>query len=285
MNVLVVGPHPDDQELGMGGTIARLADQGHRVVLLDMTDGCPTPVGDRPTRLAEAAEAARVLSPERGGGGGVASGASGTSGTSGSRHAVRRFLLDLPNRRVEHTLHARHLVAGVIRALRADVIFLPHPEDAHPDHMAVTRIVEDARFDAKLTRLEIPAPPVPQPTGYVEWTALATETGALAGGVVAKDPSVLPPLYPKWLIYYYCSHLRSVPSPTFVFDTTAYAGRKRAAIEAYRTQFGMNPLNKAVPDRMASQDAYFGSRIATGAGEPFWMREPLGLSDLAGLCL
>ena len=46
MNILVVGPHPDDQELGMGGTIARLAKQGHDILLLDMTNGEPTPHGD-----------------------------------------------------------------------------------------------------------------------------------------------------------------------------------------------------------------------------------------------
>ena len=54
MKILVVGPHPDDQELGMGGTIARLADQGHDVVLVDMTNGEPTPFGDPVTRAAEA---------------------------------------------------------------------------------------------------------------------------------------------------------------------------------------------------------------------------------------
>ena len=43
--ILVVGPHPDDQELGMGGTIAKLVDQGHDVLLLDMTSGEPTPHG------------------------------------------------------------------------------------------------------------------------------------------------------------------------------------------------------------------------------------------------
>ena len=55
MNILVAGPHPDDQELGMGGTIARLASQGHRVLLLALTDGEPTPPGDRATRAKEAA--------------------------------------------------------------------------------------------------------------------------------------------------------------------------------------------------------------------------------------
>ena len=276
MNVLVVGPHPDDQELGMGGTIARLADQGHRVLLLDMTDGCPTPVGDRPTRLAEAAEAARVLSPDSRAGPGRHAGV--------EVHPVRRLLLDLPNRRVEHTLHARHLVAGVLRAHRADVIFVPHPEDAHPDHMAVTRIVVDARFDAKLTKLQIPAPP-PAPEGYADLGSVAAASGAVPGPQKQLlDPSTLAPLYPKWLIYYYCSHLRSVPEPTFVFDTSGYAPRKKAAIEAYRTQFAMHPPNRGVPDRLASQDAYFGSRIGSAAGEPFFMKEPLGLTDLAGLC-
>src|SRR5262245_31222368 len=49
-NILVIGPHPDDQELGMGGTVARLAEQGHNVLLLDMTNGEPTPHGNPQTR-------------------------------------------------------------------------------------------------------------------------------------------------------------------------------------------------------------------------------------------
>ena len=61
MNVLVVGPHPDDQELGMGGTIALMAEQGHTVTLLDMTDGEPTPYGDPETRAAESRTAASIL--------------------------------------------------------------------------------------------------------------------------------------------------------------------------------------------------------------------------------
>lgn len=236
-NVLVIGPHPDDQEIGMGGTIALLAAQGHHVLILDMTDGCPTPVGDRPTRLAEAAAAARELSPP------------------GAE--IRRVLLDLPNRRVEHTIAARHAVAGVIRAHQASVLFMPHPEDAHPDHVATTRIAEDARFDAKLTKVEVPVPP-----GF-------TTIGA--------------PIYPAWVFYYYCSHLRSVPNPSFIMNTSAHAAAKRRAIECYRTQFAMNPKNAGFPERMSAMDAYFGSRIVAAAGEPFFTREPLGLSSLTSI--
>lgn len=235
MNILVVGPHPDDQEIGMGGTIALLVDQGHDVLLLDMTDGCPTPVGDRPTRLRESEEAGKIL-----------------RGTG----RLGRVLLDLPNRVLVPSVEHRHRVAGVMRAHRAEVVFLPFPEDAHPDHVATTRIVEDARFDAKLSKLELPTP-----------------AGMTSG----------PPIYPRRMIYYYCSHLRIVPQPSFVMDTSATAGRKSLAVRAYRSQFEQNPANQGFPDKLAAQDAYFGSRINTSAGEPFWVREPLGLSGLAGL--
>jgi LmbE family N-acetylglucosaminyl deacetylase len=217
----------------MGGTIARLASQGHDVLLLDVTDGCPTPRGDRPTRLAEAAEAAKELSPQG--------------------KTIRRHLLDLPNRRVVHSIESRHAIAGVIRAHQASILFIPHPEDAHPDHLAVTRNAEDARFDAKLTGVAFPGD----------------------GGE--------PPLYPRWVIYYYCSHLRRVPDPSFIMDISGFQERKARAIGAYRSQFAQNPLNMQVPEWIAAADRFFGSRIGTAAGEPFWCREPLGLTGLDGL--
>ena len=224
MNILVAGPHPDDQELGMGGTIARLVSQGHRVLLLDLTDGEPTPHGDRATRARESAEAARILGAER-------------------------ITLDLPNRSVTHTLAARHAVAGVIRTFRAEMIFVPYFEDAHPDHVAGTRIVEDARFDAKLTKSDLPGDPI----------------------------------YPKWLFHYYATHLRIVPQPSFIVDTTGFAARKREAVLAYRSQFVVNERNRRVVEWLDAAGAYFGSRIGTETGEPFFAREPLGLQGFAAL--
>lgn len=232
-NVLVVGPHPDDQEIGMGGTIALLSSQGHDVLLLDMTDGEPTPHGDRETRGKEAARAAEILSE-----GGA---------------PVRRRLLGLRNRFVEHTIEARHLVAGAMRAHQAEIVFCPHPEDAHPDHVAVTRIVEDARFDAKLTRLEMPGD----------------------GG--------RPPIYPAWLFYYYASHLRRVADPSFIMDISAFAERKIESITAYRSQFVVPEKNRRVVEWVRAAGVYFGSRIGVGAGEPFFTREPIGLGSLAGV--
>jgi bacillithiol biosynthesis deacetylase BshB1 len=224
MNILVVGPHPDDQELGMGGTIATLVRAGHDVLLLDMTNGEPTPYGTPELRAREAAEAA-------------------------ARLGARRTLLGLPNRRVEHTIPARHAVAGIIRAERIDVMFVPYPEDAHPDHRAVTRIAEDARFDAKLTKIDLPGEP----------------------------------RYPKWLFHYWCTHLRIVPQPSFLIDTSDAVDAKRDAILAYRSQFVDNPKNTGVLEWVSAADRYMGSRIGVRAAEPFFAREPIGLTGLGSL--
>lgn len=240
----------------MGGTIALLASQaggGHDVLVVDMTDGCPTPVGNRPTRLAEAKAAMAELSP--------------------AGRPIRRVLLDLPNRRVEHTLAARHLVAGVIRAHQAQIIFCPHPADAHPDHIATTRIVEDARFDAKLTSVEMPPPP-PQPVEYAAYGPLA----AVGVGV-----GVGAPIYPKWLFHYYCSHLRRMPDPSFVIDTSSWFEAKKRSLLAYRSQFIDNEKNRGMVEWIDAQDRYVGSRIGARAGEGFFAKEPVGLTSLASL--
>jgi|TARA_B110000116_G_C16778787_1_gene557191 bacillithiol biosynthesis deacetylase BshB1 len=223
-NILVVGPHPDDQEIGMGGTIAKFANEGHNVLLLDMTSGEPTPHGSPEIRAKEAAAAAGIL-------------------------GVNRTTVNLPNRYVEHSIPARHAVAAVIREHQAEIIFAPYFEDAHPDHVATTRIVEDARFDAKLTKIDL-----------------------------AGDP-----IYPKWLFYYYCSHLRIVPNPSFLIDTTNYATRKRDAIVAYESQFVIPENNRLIVDWIVAQDKYFGGRMRTETAEPFFTREPIGLSDLKSL--
>jgi len=244
-NILIIGPHPDDQELTMGGTIAKLAAQGHKVVMLDITDGEPTPRGNSATRKLEAAAALAALQPD-------------PAAHPLAVPIIRESLggawgAGLPNRRVQHTLEARHQVAGVIRKHQAQILFVPYFEDAHPDHLAVTRIAVDARFDAKLTHC-----PMPGDDGQ-------------------------PPIYPKWLIYYYATHLRIVPQPGFIIDTTGFAAQKLASIACYKSQFADNTTNNSIPARIAAADTYFGSRIGTQSGEPFFTPEPLGLANINGL--
>src|ERR1700733_5594140 len=166
-SILIIAPHPDDAELGMGGTILKLAGQGHTVHLVDMTNGEPTPHGSVEIRARESAAAAKVL-------------------------GVSRTLLGLKNREVQHTIEARHALAAVIRKHKADWLFVPYPIDAHPDHVAVTKIAEDARFDAKLTKTNIPGEPY----------------------------------YPKRIIYYFCTHLRLNINPTFCLDISDMIDQK-----------------------------------------------------------
>jgi bacillithiol biosynthesis deacetylase BshB1 len=218
-SILVIGPHPDDQELGMGGTIVKLAAQGHRVHLVDMTNGEPTPLGDEKTRAAESAAAAQVL-------------------------GVQRTTLDLPNRRVTHDLASRYKLAAVIRRHAADWLFLPYPQDAHPDHVAVTRIGEDARFDAKLTKTDIPGTPC----------------------------------HPKRIIYYYCTHLRLNINPTFCLDISDTIEQKMAAVSAYQSQMFWN--KSPIPEMVRTMTRYFGGRIGVEHAEPFFTHEVLGFGGL-----
>jgi len=224
LTLLVVAPHPDDAELAMGGTMAKMASRGHRIHILDLTDGEPTPFGTPAKRAREAATAARIL-------------------------GVTRSCLGLVNREVVHTLEARHAIAAVIRRERPDLLFAPFPEDAHPDHIAATRLVEDARFDAKLVRSRIEGEP--------HWT-------------------------PR-LFHYFATHLRIVPAPSFLMDTSGFDALRRRAVLAYRSQFVEPPANRRIVEWLDAAAVYFGSRIGAATAEPFFSRESLGVDDLAAV--
>ncbi|MBE0418446.1 MAG: bacillithiol biosynthesis deacetylase BshB1 [Coriobacteriia bacterium] len=134
-DVVCVGAHPDDVEIGMGATVAGMVREGLSVAIVDLTDGEPTPAGTHETRLAEAAAAAQRL------------------GVS------ERRTLTLPNRSLFDTEEARTALAEIFRELRPRVVFGPYPVDAHPDHVAASAIVQAARFWAKLTKTEMAREP------------------------------------------------------------------------------------------------------------------------------
>jgi bacillithiol biosynthesis deacetylase BshB1 len=135
LDYLIIAPHPDDAELGAGGTILTLLSEGARVGVLDLTDGEPTPHGSPAIRAQETQAATEVLG------------------------LTWRGNLGLPNRKLEATLEARAALAGVFRQLRPRVLFAPYWEDSHPDHVAATSLIEAARFWAKLTKSDLPGEP------------------------------------------------------------------------------------------------------------------------------
>jgi len=132
LDFLVVAPHPDDAELGMGGTIAKMIDEGWRVGVLDLTTGEPTPHGSESLRREETNRATAALG------------------------LTWRGNAGLINRSLEPTLEARELLASYFRMLRPRWLFAPYWSDAHPDHVAATQLIEAARFWSKLSKTDMP---------------------------------------------------------------------------------------------------------------------------------
>lgn len=226
MDILVVAPHPDDAELGMGGTIAKMIDAGWDVGILDLTSGEPTPHGSESLRAVETAAASETL------------------GVRWRKNA------GLANRSLQHTLEARAIVAGHIRQARPRWLFAPYWQDAHPDHVAATELVEAARFWAKLSNTDLPGEP----------------------------------FHPERLYYYYCIHLRLAVQPAFVVDISEQWSRKLQSIRCYESQFitGRPTESPTMLDRFRDDAAHWGRLINRHYGEPFATREPLAVSSLQG---
>lgn len=130
LDVIAVAPHPDDLELLCGGTLAKLAGQGYRVGMIDLTDGEPTPRGSVEIRAREAEEARQVL--------GVAV----------------RINLGLPNRELMDGPSARYRLATELRRYRprAMIVAAGRTPAASPDHYQGMLIAEAARFYSQLTK-------------------------------------------------------------------------------------------------------------------------------------
>ncbi len=130
-DVVAVGAHPDDVEIAVGGTLARLVQQGYRVGIVDLTNGEPTPGSPGvEVRLAEAREAARIL--------GV--------------HA--RETLTLPNRCLFDSFPARVALARIFRLWRPKIVLgiADKTPMASPDHWQAMQITDAAVFYSRLTK-------------------------------------------------------------------------------------------------------------------------------------
>ena len=131
LDVIAVGAHPDDVEIGCGGTLAELVRQGMSVGIVDLTDGEPTPGCDDPAiRVAEAQAAAKRLG------------------------ITKRIILELPNRRLFDTFEARVQLAAVFRKHRPDIVFGLGGKTpmASPDHWQASQITDAAVFYSRLSK-------------------------------------------------------------------------------------------------------------------------------------
>lgn len=128
VDVLAIGPHPDDIEIGIGGIVAKHAALGHRVGLCDLTAGELASNGTIDERLREADAARAVLG------------------------AAWRVNLGLPDRAIGSEPGHVLVVAALIRRARPRVVAVPYWADRHPDHEAASRLLRDGVFNAGLRR-------------------------------------------------------------------------------------------------------------------------------------
>jgi LmbE family N-acetylglucosaminyl deacetylase len=141
----------------------------------------------------------------------------------------------------------------VFRRLKPKLLFAPYWEDAHPDHLAATRLVEDARFWSKLSKSDIPGEP----------------------------------FHPARILYYFSVHLRIVERPSFVLDVSEQTRAKREALLCYRSQLVDNqPAGRpGVIDSVFDRTRFWGRLAGVEHAEPFASREPVGLSSLDSFLL
>ena len=130
VDVVVFGPHPDDIEIGLGGTVARHAAAGQRVGLCDLTAGELSSNGTPELRQAEAAAAATVLG------------------------AAWRENLRWADGGITQTPATIRSAVDLIRRARPRALAIPYWDDRHPDHVASSEVLRAAVFTSGLRRYE-----------------------------------------------------------------------------------------------------------------------------------
>ncbi len=126
VDVMAFGAHPDDIELGCGGTLMKLVSMGYSVVLVDMVQGELATRGTVETRRAEAEKALQIIGGEA------------------------RENLNMEDGHIHTTKEAKHRVARVVRKYRPEFVFLPYYEDRHPDHYHTSTLAYEGIFLAGL---------------------------------------------------------------------------------------------------------------------------------------
>ena len=222
VDLLVFGPHPDDLEIGAGGTVARHAAMGLRVGLCDLTAGEMGSNGTVEERLSEAEDARNVLG------------------------ASWRVNLGWPDRAIGTDTRHSLMATELIRQVRPKAIALPYWSDRHPDHVAASRVLTDAIFNAGLRRYKAEGEP---------WK-------------------------PEMTSYYF---INESVQPSFVVDVSEHYETKRRALACHASQF--RPIGAGgVQTRLTSprfmtliesRDAQFGVLAGVDFAEEFVIREPV----------
>ncbi len=228
LDILAFSPHPDDADLGCGGSLILAADKGLRVAIADLSAGEMSSRGTPEQRQQEKKKAADLLG------------------------LWARLPVGLPDTEIGTDPAHRWPVIQLIRATRPRIVLAPYWTDRHPDHAAAGKLVQEACFFARVSKVG-------------------------AGR----------PHQPEWLFYYMLHHPFQ---PSFVVDVSTVWDRKMEALAAYRSQFQSegSGLETAIsrPEFMRFLEAraiWFGAMIGAAYGEPFLTPGPVPLGELPGI--
>jgi bacillithiol biosynthesis deacetylase BshB1 len=222
LDLLIFGAHPDDAEIGMGGTICKHTAAGQRVGICDLTYAEMSSNGNPQIRQNEAQAASIVMG------------------------LTARTNLGLPDRGLWISEHAVKVITQEIRKHKPRIVFAPYWEDRHPDHIACSKLVQEAVFNAKLRRYE------------PDTEAHTVEE-----------------------LYFY--FINDIYESDLLVDITSVHELKMQALEAYRTQFesvGTNndfvktPLNQGYLERIEAKDRMLGQKRMVTYAEGFVSKVP-----------
>jgi N-acetylglucosamine malate deacetylase 1 len=222
-DIVAFGAHPDDLEVVMGGTAAKLASRGRSILFVDLCDGEPARHAARGARETQASRAAEIL-------------------------GVHRTTLTLRDRLIRDTVDARLQVARLLRVHRPATVFTTAGAGVHPDHAAVTDIVVNGVFYARLPK----------------WDEMGAERSALEG----TEPHEIARLF--------FGHCRMEPAWSgfdFAVDVSDTYAQKMAAVTVYESVFSGDQAS--LIDKYSAEDRYVGSLVGVQYAEAFKARSPL----------
>jgi bacillithiol biosynthesis deacetylase BshB1 len=130
LDLLAIAAHPDDVEQTCGGTLLRMAEAGYRTGIVDLTAGDMGTRGSPEIRVAESADAAKILK------------------------VSHRENLHFPDARLENSMAGRMTLAQRVRELRPRTVILPYWEGRHPDHYRTAEMGYEACFLAGLRKID-----------------------------------------------------------------------------------------------------------------------------------
>ncbi|KOR88809.1 bacillithiol biosynthesis deacetylase BshB1 [Paenibacillus solani] len=220
LDILIFGAHADDAEIGMAGTIAKHTAAGLSVGICDLTEAEMSSNGSVDIRKQEAEHAAGVLDLKV------------------------RSNLGLPDRGLFVTPEHIERITAEIRRFAPSIVFAPYWEDRHPDHVACSRLVEEAVFNAKLRR-------------YMPEHA---------------------PVKVDELYFYF---INDIGRTDLIVDVTDVYSVKEQALSCYRSQFQKTeedtvstPLTEGYIERVRARDSLLGARRLIPRAEGFATKSP-----------